>query len=29
MDVYIKPVKKFQAKGKKIIYLKDIAEVYC
>ena len=29
MDIYIKPVKKFKAESKKIIYLKDVAEVYC
>lgn len=29
MDIYIKPVKKYKAEGKKIIYLKDVAEVYC
>lgn len=29
MDIYIKPVKKYKAESKKIIYLKDVAEVYC
>ncbi|MGE4215377.1 MAG: stage V sporulation protein AA [Anaerotignaceae bacterium] len=29
MDIYIKPVKKYKAEIKKIIYLKDVAEVYC
>lgn len=29
MDIYIKPVKKYKAERKKIIYLKDVAEVYC
>jgi len=29
MDIYIKPVKKYKAEAKKIIYLKDVAEVYC
>ncbi|MCI8341998.1 MAG: hypothetical protein HFE62_02090 [Firmicutes bacterium] len=29
MDIYVKPVKKFKAEGKKIVYLKDIAEVFC
>ncbi|MDD3570265.1 MAG: stage V sporulation protein AA [Lachnospiraceae bacterium] len=29
MDVYIKPVKKYKANGKKLILLKDVAEVYC
>ena len=29
MDVYIKPVKKHKANGKKLILLKDVAEVYC
>ncbi|MGL4790402.1 MAG: stage V sporulation protein AA [Anaerotignaceae bacterium] len=28
MDIYIKPVKKYRAEEKKIIYIKDIAEVY-
>ena len=28
MDVYIKPVKKVKISGRKIVYLRDIAEIY-
>ena len=29
MDIFIEPVKKFRSSSKKIIFLKDIAEVFC
>lgn len=29
MDIYIEPKKKFLAEGRKLIFIKDIADVYC
>lgn len=29
MDIYIKPVKKFKIAERKVVYLRDVAEVYC